>query len=243
MKPEVQANKIVIFSGAGVSAESGLKTFRDSGGLWNEYSWQEIASPEGWKKQPEVLLDFYNRRRHEAWLAEPNAAHVALASLEALWDVVVITQNVDELHERAGSSNVIHLHGRLSFARSSATPHRRYRIDDAPIVMGQLCEEGSQLRPDVVWFGEDVENLDQAQHHIATAAKVLVIGTSLSVFPAAALVKRARGRAEKVLVALDVDRVPYGFRFMQGKATEIVPGLVSKWIEEGGLRAEDRGPA
>lgn len=192
MKPEVQANKIVVFSGAGVSAESGLRTFRDSGGLWNEYSWQEIATVEGWNRQPEVLLDFYNQRRQEAWRAEPNAAHLAIASLESSWEVVVVTQNVDGLHERAGSSNVIHLHGQLSYARSSSMPDTRYKIDDGPIAMGQLCEHGSQLRPDVVWFGEDVQNLDIAKHHIATAAKVLVIGTSLSVFPAASLVKRDR---------------------------------------------------
>jgi len=230
MKPEVQPNKIVVFSGAGISAESGLRTFRDSGGLWNEYSWQEIATPEGWNRHPEVLLAFYNERRLEAWKAVPNAAHVAIASLESSYEVVVITQNVDGLHERAGSSNVIHLHGELTYARGTSEPPKRYRIDDAPISMGQLCEDGTQLRPDVVWFGEDVQYFDEAKHHIATAAKVLVIGTSLSVFPAASLVKCARGRAEKVLVSLAVDKVPYGFRFVQEKAAEAVPNIVAQWV-------------
>jgi len=232
MKPELQPNKIVVLSGSGVSAESGLPTFRDSGGLWRTYSWQEVASPEGWKLRPEAVLDFYNERRLKAWQASPNAAHLAIASLEAAYEVVVITQNVDELHERAGSRNVIHVHGQLAYARGTSEARKRYRIDDSPIELGQLCEDGTQLRPDIVWFGEEVEFFEEARHHVATAARVLVVGTSLSVFPVASLVRVARGRAEKVLVAFEVEKRPYGYSFLQGKATEVLPKLADRWLRE-----------
>lgn len=230
MKPEVQSNKIVVLSGSGISAESGLPTFRDSNGLWNSYSWQEVASPEGWKLRPEAVLEFYNERRVKAWQAAPNAGHHAIASLESAYEVVVVTQNVDELHERAGSKNVIHLHGQLAYARGTSEGRKRYRIDDSPIRLGQLCEDGTQLRPDIVWFGEETEYFEEARAHVASAAKVLVVGTSLSVFPAASLVKVARGRAEKMLVSLEVDRPPFGFTFLRGKATEVLPTLAKKWL-------------
>ncbi len=231
MKPVIQPNKIVVLSGSGLSAESGLPTFRDSNGLWNEYSWREVASPEGWKLRPEAVLAFYNERRLKAWQASPNTAHTAIASLETAFDVVVITQNVDELHERAGSSNVIHLHGQLAYARSTSDTAKRYRIDGDPILLGQLCEDGYQLRPDIVWFGEETQNMEEARQHVATAAKVLVVGTSLTVQPAASLVKNARGRAEKILISLDMERVPYGFKYMRGKATTIIPTLAKEWTD------------
>lgn len=234
MKPEVQSNKIVVFSGAGVSAESGLPTFRDSNGLWNAVSWEEVSSPQGWERDPEAVLAFYNQRRAEAWRAAPNAAHHAIASLETAFDVVVITQNVDELHERAGSTNVIHVHGQIAYARGTSEQRHRYRVEGAPILMGQTCEDGTQLRPDVVWFGEAVEHLGVAKAHIASAAKVLVVGTSLSVFPVATLVKAARGRADKVLVSQDVKKPPYGYRFLRGNATAIVPTLAAAWLAEAG---------
>lgn len=234
MKPEVQANKIVVLSGSGVSAESGLPTFRDSGGLWRTFSWQEVASPEGWRLRPESVLAFYNERRLLAWQAKPNAAHAAIASLEAAYEVVVITQNVDELHERAGSSKVIHVHGELAYARGTSETPKRYCIEGEPISMGQLCEDGTQLRPDIVWFGEEMRFFEEARMHVATAAKVLVVGTSLSVYPAASLVKAARGRAKKVLVSFEVDTLPYGFSFLRGKATEILPTLAATWLKEAG---------
>jgi NAD-dependent deacetylase len=234
MKPEVQSNKVVVLSGSGISAESGLPTFRDSNGLWKTYSWQEVASPEGWKLRPEAVLAFYNERRLKAWQAAPNAGHQAIASLEAAYEVVVITQNVDELHERAGSKNVIHVHGELAYARGTSEARKRYRIDGSPISLGQLCEDGTQLRPDIVWFGEEMEFFEEARLHVATAARVLVVGTSLSVFPAASLVKAARGRAQKVLVSLEVEKPPYGFTFLRGKATEVLPTLAAKWIKEAG---------
>ena len=233
MKPEVQPNKIVVLSGSGVSAESGLPTFRDAKGLWNTYSWQELASPEGWRKHPEAVLAFYNERRAKAWQAQPNAAHLAIALLESAYEVVIITQNVDALHERAGSSNVLHVHGQLAYARGTSEPEpRRYRIDGEPIAMGQLCEDGTQLRPDIVWFGEAVQHFDEAELHVATAARVLVVGTSLTVNPAASLVRYADRSAQKVLVALDMEDVPHGFTFLQGKATDVVPALVARWLHE-----------
>jgi len=236
MKPDIQPNKIAVLTGAGVSAESGLPTFRDSNGLWNSYSWQEVASPEGWRVRPEAVLEFYNERRQKAWRASPNAGHEAIASLEAAFEVVVVTQNVDELHERAGSHHVIHLHGELAYARGTSAARRRYRIEGEPLSMGQLCEDGTQLRPDIVWFGEEVQFFEEARAHVASAARVLVVGTSLSVFPAASLVTVARARAQKVLVSLEMERLPYGFEFLRGKAAEVLPALAAKWLEEERVR-------
>lgn len=232
MKPAVQANKVVVLSGSGLSAESGLPTFRDCNGLWNQYSWQELASPEGWRERPEAVLAFYNERRRKAWDAQPNQAHRAIAELERGFEVVVITQNVDALHERAGSTRVLHVHGELAYARGSGSEAARLRIDDAPILLGQLAADGSQLRPDIVWFGEQTRHMDEARAHVASAARVLVVGTSLTVQPAASLAQFARGRADKVLVSLEMERVPYGYRFLQGPATRHVPVVVQRWLAE-----------
>jgi len=222
--------RVVILSGSGLSAESGLPTFRDSAGLWNQYDWRELASPEGWRKHPEVVLAFYNERRARAWSAQPNAAHLAIASLEQQHDVAVVTQNVDALHERAGSTRVLHLHGELAFARGTGRSRRRYRLDGAPIVLGQLCDEGTQLRPDIVWFGEETRFMDEAREQVAAADKVLVVGTSLTVYPAAALVDDARDDAVKVLNSLEMDDVPLGFEFAPGPATVVVPGIAARWL-------------
>ena len=222
--------KVVVLSGSGLSAESGLPTFRDAAGLWNKYSWVELASPEGWRKQPEVVLAFYNERRAKAWRAEPNAAHRAIASLEAKFDVTVVTQNVDALHERAGSTRVLHVHCELAYARGTGPSRLRHRIEGSPIEIGQTCAEGTQLRPDIVWFGEETQFMDEAREHVASADKVLVVGTSLTVYPAASLVDAARGRAEKVLNSLEMDDIPFGFEFRAGPATEVVPRLVASWL-------------
>ena len=222
--------KIVVLSGAGLSAESGLPTFRDSAGLWKQYDWRELASPEGWRKQPDMVLAFYNERRAKAWNAQPNAAHLAIAALERKFDVVVVTQNVDALHERAGSTRVVHLHGELAYARGTGSSPRRYRIDGAPIEMGQRCEDGTQLRPDIVWFGEETRYMDEAREHVAASERVLVVGTSLSVYPAAGLVDAARHDAEKVLNSLAMDEIPRGFRFLQGPATKVIPALTETWL-------------
>lgn len=223
--------KVVIFSGAGISAESGLRTFRDMDGFWNEYSVEEVASPEGWKKNPDLVLRFYNERRKAVLAAQPNAAHLAIVQLEKKYDVVVITQNIDDLHERAGSSNVIHVHGEILKARSSIENTLVYNLKVPTIELGDICEQGSQLRPYVVWFGESAQFISESAEHIAVASKVLVVGTSLSVHPAAGLVKKAKFSAEKYVVSPDVQDVPYGYKFLRGNATTIVPHVVTCWGE------------
>jgi NAD-dependent deacetylase len=228
--PRDGRERIIVLSGSGLSAESGLPTFRDAAGLWRTHSWMELASPEGWRRRPEVVLEFYNERRARAWAAQPNAAHRAIAALETRYDVAVVTQNVDALHERAGSTRVLHVHGELAFARGTGPARRRYRIDAAPIVLGQKCAEGTQLRPDIVWFGEETQHMEEARELVARADKVLVVGTSLSVYPAASLVDSAHERAQKVLNALEMEDIPYGFEFHAGPATVVIPGLVASWL-------------
>lgn len=223
--------KIVVFTGAGVSAESGLKTFRDMGGLWNEYAIEDVASPDGWKRSPSTVLSFYNERRQAVLAAQPNAAHRAIASLEAKFDVVVITQNIDDLHERAGSSNVIHVHGEILKARSSVDPSLIYMLAKPTIELGELCAKGGQLRPDVVWFGEDVRYMEECLGHFSAASRVITIGTSLTVYPAAGLVKKASSSAEKYLVSPEVQKVPYGFRFLRGPAATVMPHIATCWLE------------
>lgn len=230
MKPEMDKNKIVIFTGAGISAESGLQTFRDSDGLWYEHRIEDVATPEGWAIDPELVLNFYNDRRRQAFAASPNAAHEAIARLEEKYDVVVITQNVDDLHERSGSTNVIHLHGQLKYARSSVDETLIYLLNDSPIEIGDICERGSQLRPHIVWFGEHIHNFELAQSHIITAGRVLVVGTSLSVFPAAGILKKARFNAEKIIVTLKLEKRPPGFKLLRGNATSLVPSVARDWL-------------
>ncbi len=222
--------RIVILSGSGLSAESGLPTFRDAAGLWKQHSWQELASPEGWRRNPELVLEFYNERRAKAWAAQPNAAHRAIAALERRFEVAVITQNVDALHERAGSTTVLHVHGELAWARGTGPSGKRRLLEGAPIHLGNTCEEGTQLRPDIVWFGEETRHMEEAREIVALADKVLVVGTSLTVYPAAGLVEYARHDAERVVNSLELDDVPPGFRFLPGKATDIVPKVVADWI-------------
>ncbi len=225
--------KIVVLSGSGLSAESGLPTFRDAAGLWRQHSWVDLASPEGWRRNPALVLEFYNERRAKAWAAEPNAAHRAIASLESRYEVVVVTQNVDALHERAGSTRVLHVHGELAWARGTGPARHRYRIDGAPISLGETCDEGTQLRPDIVWFGEETQHMDEARAHVASADKVLVVGTSLTVYPAAGLVDAARPDSERVLNSLEMDAIPPGFRFERGKAGEVIPRIVDAWLRRG----------
>ena len=226
----MDTNKIVIFSGAGISAESGIKTFRDYGGLWEEYSIEEVATPQAWDVNPELVLKFYNARRKNVCDAQPNTAHKALARLEEMYQVIIITQNIDDLHERAGSSHVIHVHGEIMKARSSIDPNLLYNIGSGKIEMGQLCEKGSQLRPHVVWFGESVLEYEMARKHIRDTAKFLVIGTSLSVYPVAGLVHEADPLSERVIVAPELDHVPHGFKYFPDKATEIIPSIVDNWM-------------
>lgn len=170
-----------------MSAESGISTFRDSNRLWENHDIMEVASPEGWRRNPELVLDFYNKRRRQLLEVLPNTGHKALVELESHFDVKIITQNVDDLHERAGSSQVLHLHGELRKARSTSHPHLIYSWDN-DINLGDTCEKGSQLRPHIVWFGELVPQLEHAAELVSQADIVLIVGTSMQVYPAAGLV-------------------------------------------------------
>lgn len=181
--------KLVVFTGSGISAESGLKTFRDMGGLWEEYDVTDVASPEGWAKDMELVLRFYNERRRQLKNVNPNPGHLALVELEKYFDVQVITQNVDDLHERAGSRIIVHLHGELRKAQSTFFPELIYEIPGTELNPGDLCEMGYQLRPYVVWFGEPVPKMGEAIKICTTAEIFLVVGTSLNVYPAASLIE------------------------------------------------------
>ncbi len=180
--------KIAVLTGAGISAESGITTFRDSGGLWEQYDVTEVASIEGWHRNPQLMLRFYNERRKQLETVEPNDAHRTLAELEKDFDVHIITQNVDNLHERAGSSHILHLHGELTKARSSANPDMIIEIGYCPIEWGEKAADGSQLRPYIVWFGEAVPMIQPAAQIVSAADILVIIGTSLNVYPAAGLV-------------------------------------------------------
>ena len=184
--------KLVILSGAGMSQESGLKTFRDMGGLWEQYRVEDVASIEGWYRNPELVMNFYNERRKQLFETQPNAGHFAVAALEKDFDVQVITQNVDDLHERAGSTKVLHLHGELRKVRSTVDPDLVYTLDHWELKFGDKCEKGSQLRPHIVWFGEAVPAFYDAIPMVEAADILVVVGTSMQVYPAAGLVNYVR---------------------------------------------------
>lgn len=179
--------RIVVLTGAGISAESGIKTFRDDDGLWRTHRFEELATPQAWNNNPQLVLDFYNERRKQLFTCEPNEGHRALVRLEQYFHVDIITQNVDDLHERAGSTNVIHLHGELKKARSTADPQLIYTLNQWELKLGDRCEKGSQLRPHIVWFGEAVPYIAKAIQITKKADLLIVIGTSLQVYPAASL--------------------------------------------------------
>lgn len=192
--------KLVVLTGAGISAESGIATFRDAGGLWEGYKVEEVATPEAWHKNPGLVLDFYNQRRRKAHEVKPNRGHEILAELEKYFDVTIITQNVDDLHERAGSARVIHLHGSLFESRSTKNPALVYKIKGTELNLGDTCELGSQLRPNIVWFGEAVPMMEVAADIASEADVFLVVGTSMVVFPAAGLIDYVRDRVPKYVV-------------------------------------------
>jgi len=191
---------LIILTGAGMSSESGIRTFRDSGGLWEEYDVTEVASPMGWSSNRDLVLRFYNDRRTQLVNCEPNAGHFGVAKLEEHFNVYVITQNIDNLHERAGSTKILHLHGELTKARSTADPSLVYDIGYKDIKPGDVCEKGSQLRPHIVWFGEAVPNMDEAIRITSTADIFVVIGSSLNVYPAAGLIDFAPAKASLWLI-------------------------------------------
>ncbi|MCF8367872.1 MAG: NAD-dependent deacylase [Bacteroidales bacterium] len=192
--------KIIILSGAGMSAESGIQTFRDGDGLWNKYRFEDLASPSAWHRDPKLVLDFYNMRRKIVFEAEPNAGHKALAKLEEKYAVQIITQNVDDLHERAGSSNVLHLHGEIKKARSTLDPELVYDMDNWELNIGDKCEKGSQLRPHIVWFGEAVTMIEPAMRLASGADIFIVIGTSMVVYPAASLIVYVPASSQKYFI-------------------------------------------
>ncbi|MBX7203981.1 MAG: NAD-dependent deacylase [Bacteroidia bacterium] len=192
--------KLVVLTGAGISAESGLQTFRDEGGLWEGYSVYDVATPQAWHKNPGMVQEFYNMRRKAVLEAQPNAAHLGLAQLESHFDVTIITQNIDNLHERAGSAKVLHLHGEITKAQSSLNPELVYPIEGWELKMGDTCELGSQLRPHIVWFGEQVPMMYEAEKITAEAELFAVIGTSLQVYPAAGLLHSAPHSIPKFLI-------------------------------------------
>ena len=204
----MKKKKLVVLTGAGISAESGLKTFRDSDGLWEGYDIYEVASPLGWKKDPKVVLDFYNMRRKDVAQAKPNPAHMGLAALEKYFEVCIITQNIDDLHERAGSSNVLHLHGEIFKMRSECDTKTTYEIK-GDIKMGDIATDGSQLRPFIVWFDEPVPMIEMAAEIVSSADIFVVIGTSLAVYPAAGLLNYVPKSIPKYIIDKHIpEKVP-----------------------------------
>ncbi len=221
--------KIVVLTGAGMSAESGIATFRDTDGLWEQHRVEDVATPLGFVANPKLVLDFYNARRKELIKAKPNEGHLGLAQLEKDYDVSIITQNVDNLHERAGSSRVLHLHGELMKSRSTNNPSLIYEMteENCEICIGDKCELGSQLRPDIVWFGEAVPMIEKAVPLVQKADVIVIIGTSLNVYPAAALVDYAKSGTPIYLIdPKDVRGGRTNINFIQKGASEGVKELM-----------------
>lgn len=199
--------RLVVLTGAGISAESGIATFRDADGLWEGHDVMAVASPEGWRRNQAFVLDFYNQRRKACLNAKPNDAHIQLAELEKEYDVTIITQNVDNLHEKAGSTKVIHLHGELFKSQSTLDPRLVYRMDGWELKLGDKCEKGSQLRPFIVWFGEQVPMMNAAVEVTEQADFFAVIGTSLLVYPAAGLLDYAPDDSTKFVIDINIPHV------------------------------------
>ena len=229
--------KITVLTGAGISAESGLKTFRDSDGLWENHRIEDVATPDAWSRDPELVLKFYNERRKQVNDAQPNKAHKLLSKLENNYEVRIVTQNIDDLHERGGSTKVYHLHGEINKARSTFDTSLVYELDHWEMKMGDTCNKGSQLRPHIVWFGEPVPMIDQVIHFFEMADKIIVIGTSLAVYPAAGLINYASPGIEKYYIdpmgASHMDR--NDFKLIPKKAVDGVSELVKLLSEKNSL--------
>jgi NAD-dependent deacetylase len=225
---------IVILTGAGISAESGLQTFRDSDGLWEGYNIEEVATPQAWKRNPALVQDFYNMRRKAVLEAKPNAAHIALARLEEKYKVTIITQNIDDLHERGGSTNVVHLHGIITRSQSSKNPNYTYPIDGWELKMDEVCELGSPLRAHVVWFGEAVPMIETAMDICNRADLFILVGTSLAVYPAASLISYVGHEITKYIVDPKIPPIYNltGLIKIQEKASIGVPILVDKLLND-----------
>ncbi|MEI6506389.1 MAG: NAD-dependent deacylase [Planctomycetota bacterium] len=232
MPAEVSRKNVVVFTGAGMSAESGLQTFRGNGGLWEGHRVEDVATPEAWAKDPVLVLEFYNKRRRKVRAAQPNAAHRALVDLESAYDVRIVTQNVDDLHERAGSMHVLHLHGEVLYARSTRDPSHTQYLGDTDIALGDTCPLGSQLRPHIVWFGEIVPAMDKAARIVSQADIFICVGTSLQVYPANSLIDAAPRHTRRIVVNPEVpDLVPGDICECIAKtACEGVPELVANLL-------------
>ena len=221
---------IVVFTGAGISAESGLGTFRDSGGLWEQFKIEDVATPEAFERNPELVLNFYNLRRKQLLESKPNAAHISLNKLSEKYNLHIITQNIDDLHERSGSKNILHLHGKLMESKSSINDSLIYPIKGVDLKLGDLCKNGSQLRPNVVWFGEPVPKMIDAISITKKADIFIVIGTSLNVYPAASLLNYTNNAKRIILIDLKAEQKK-GVEVIKGKATIEVPRLVRNLVE------------
>ncbi|OYT12433.1 MAG: NAD-dependent protein deacylase [Bacteroidetes bacterium 4572_112] len=223
---------VVILSGAGMSAESGILTFRDMGGVWDQYNIEEVASPIAWKNSPQLVMNFYNTRRKQLLEVEPNKAHIALVELEKKYNVEIITQNVDDLHERAGSSNVLHLHGELRKVRSVNDDTLITELEGWKLEIGDLAEDGAQLRPHIVWFGEDVPLIDYAAERVSQADILIIIGTSLSVYPAAGLMNCTTSECTKYYIDPKANQqILDNIVCIDKKATIGVPKLIGQLLK------------
>jgi NAD-dependent deacetylase len=226
--------KIVVLTGAGISAESGIKTFRDSDGLWEEYRIEDVATYDAWQRNQDLVIEFYNQRRKQLLDVKPNAAHYALADLESKFDVQIITQNVDDLHERAGSSKILHLHGELKKVRSTVDGNLIYNLDGWELKKGDKCEKGSQLRPHIVWFGEDVPLIVPAAKIAEQADIFMVIGTSMNVYPAAGLLNYVHANVPKYFIDPNAkdNYNAHNLTVIKEKAGIALPNLVAKLLTE-----------
>jgi NAD-dependent deacetylase len=224
---------IVVLTGAGISAESGLKTFRDSEGLWEKYKIDDVATEKAFLKNPALVLEFYNIRRKQLLNSFPNDAHFALNKLKEKYNLSILTQNIDDLHERSGNTDIIHLHGKLRESRS-VIDNKIYSIKGSELNIGDYCEQGGQLRPNVVWFGEAVPNMDLAIDKVIQASIFIIIGTSLNVFPAASLIDYATKAKRIIIIIIDPNSSNYnGIEIINEKATKAVPQLVNELLELG----------
>ena len=225
--------RLVVFTGAGMSAESGIQTFRGSDGLWENHRIEDVATPEAWHRNPELVLEFYNQRRKGVLKALPNEGHLTIASWQKEFSVTVVTQNIDDLHERAGSEDVLHLHGEIRKSRSTMNPELVYPIQHDSLSIGDRCELGSQLRPHIVWFGEEVPMLQKAAEIIEDADIFIVVGTSLQVYPAAGLVSHAFRAQQKFIVDPNAHNLT-----SKAEWSVVSEGAVSglKWIDTNMLR-------
>jgi NAD-dependent deacetylase len=235
----MEKKKVVVLTGAGISAESGIPTFRDANGLWEGHNVEDVATPQAWTRNPELVLEFYNQRRKAAKDVQPNMGHKALADLEKHFQVTIITQNIDSLHEKAGSSSVLHLHGELFKSRSSADESLLYDMNGWELNLGDCCEKGSQLRPHVVWFGEAVPMMEPAIAETADADIFMVVGTSMQVYPAASLLYYVEDHVPKYIIDPRLPQVHErpNLHLIEEKASVGVPKVCSELIEKYGSKA------